>query len=161
MFRVRLVGAVVFSFAVSGTYAEQFSSSLTASSSTQPIPGYAFGAGILSPGKSSSGASLLSSQAAFDLAAPASLAASTQPLALAVRAGQLPLSASLSSADNSGSLTTLPLNDPMRWTEARRAVDSYLGGYGSHSPLEFTAPRPTPNLLVPSNGLYVAPQYLR
>ena len=183
--RVSIVGAVVVSCFVSGAYAQQFGSSLTAPSGTQPIPGYSFGAGTLSPNryatssstpKSFGSVSSSGTPSSFSLSSPLTLKASTEPAPLlsfrstanstnALTSTVLPTGASLATVGGSSDFTSgAAENDPMRWTSARAAVDSYLGGAAQVRPVmssPMSSPMSTPSLLVPSGAMYGAPRGVR
>ena len=68
-----------FLFAVSSAYAEPLDSGLIASASTQPIPGYAFDPGFLTP--TTNATSRFTGQTGFGFVTPASSPVSTSPIA--------------------------------------------------------------------------------
>ena len=149
MFRVRVLGAVLASCFASEAFAQQFVGSLTTTTIAQPIPKYAFSAGSLSPNYGASG---LSSQSTFGLASPASLSANARSAGTHLQ--------SVYGASGSVSASS---NDPMRWTETRRVVDSYLKPASTTSAYGLpakptTAPLSTATLLTPSSGLFVSPR---
>jgi hypothetical protein len=163
MFRVRVLEAVLASLFISGAYAEQFGGKLVAGTSSQPIPKYAFSAGNFSPNY---GGSRLTGQAELGMTSPVSLASSAQPYMLVTSSGQTSLSNASSAYGFSGALSVAS-NDPLRWIDARRAVESYLnkssyaGEYGLEVKPQLTAPLSTAALLAPTDRLYVAPRGMR
>lgn len=152
MFRVRLLEAVLASCITSGAFAQQSVGSLTTTAIAQPIPKYAFSAGDLSPNNGGAG---VSGPTTLGLVSPAGLSAIVHSAGTG-----LP---TLDGASRSMSATS---NDPMRWTETRWAVDSYLkpaattSVYGL-STKSTTAPLSTATLLTPSGGLFVSPRGAR
>ena len=152
MFRVRVLGAVLASCFTSGAFAQQSVGSLTTTTSVQPIPKYVFSAGNLSPNNGGAG---VGNQSTFGLMSPASLSAT-------VRSAGTRLPSALGASDSASALS----NDPMRWTETRWAVDSYLKPASTASvyglPTKPTmAPLSTSTLLTPNKSLLVSPRGVR
>jgi hypothetical protein len=121
MFRVWIAGAAFFSFVFPSFGAETFDSSLPVSSSTPAITG----APISTP--TNNAASRFSGATGLEAVLPTSPVWSSPALMAGVRSSPWPMSANLLPSAASVAAS----NDSLQWTDARRAVSSYLGPSGS------------------------------
>jgi hypothetical protein len=156
MSRVWAVAAAVLSlvlFSVSSAFAEQLSSSLVTSRTSQPALAYSFGAGILA--SPSDGANRFSVSPSAPLVTGAgAFSAKEQPMLVTGFSTPASWSASVTPAVTSAGAAT---GDPLRWTNARSTVDTYFGTYRLQATPQVSAPRALSSFATPSGALIMNP----
>jgi hypothetical protein len=141
MFRFWVAGAAFFSLAVLTNGAETFGSKSTSSSSTSTVTDLSFNSAIVTPTKN----------------ATSSFSGATG-LGTVVPLNQAPRTLTFLSAGTPTTAThSMTSSDPVLWTDARRAVTSYLGS--SSLPTSSASLSPSATYFAPpKTSLFATPQ---